>query len=286
MARTIEQGFTELLANLEVSEPQATTLAERQRGVREALSRGLDLVDDFLIGSYRRKTMIAPLNEADVDVFVVLGEKYFAPKGQGILLQFVRRLLRQTYPRSKMGPNGQAVTIGFSDFGMDVVPAFQRPEGGYIIPDVQRRRWIPTDPKVHVELWSEDNERHGGKLVPLIKIIKAWNRQHDKRFRSFHLEALVRDIVSSLSISDYPATVSYFFGRAQERVPLPLQDPAGYGSDLGDYMRGIQLQAAMKRVRTALKLCADAPKLAREGKTAAAFGRWRALFGNCFPRYG
>jgi hypothetical protein len=44
--------------------------------------RGLEVLDSFLTGSYRRSTMIAPLKEADVDVFVVLDAKCYSPMAQ------------------------------------------------------------------------------------------------------------------------------------------------------------------------------------------------------------
>ncbi|MBA3667719.1 MAG: hypothetical protein H0W65_08350 [Sphingomonas sp.] len=55
-------------------------------------------------------------------------------------------------------PDGHAVTITFTDFKVDVVPGFYRTGGGYLIPDTGGPRWISTDPKRHVEIWSEANK--------------------------------------------------------------------------------------------------------------------------------
>ena len=40
------------------------------------MNSGFKILDDFLTGSYARSTMIAPLTEADIDVFVVLDSGY------------------------------------------------------------------------------------------------------------------------------------------------------------------------------------------------------------------
>lgn len=60
--------------------------------------------------------------------------------------------------------------------------------GGYLIPGSIQKRWIETDPKRHVEIWTEANKKHGYKLVPIIKMVKAWNKLHSELLRSFSLE--------------------------------------------------------------------------------------------------
>src|SRR5437763_1167291 len=77
MATTIQQSFLRLRQNLEITGLQESTVSTRQKTVRQVLEAGLTVEDSFLTGSYSRQTMIAPLKEADVDVFVTLDAKYF-----------------------------------------------------------------------------------------------------------------------------------------------------------------------------------------------------------------
>jgi Second Messenger Oligonucleotide or Dinucleotide Synthetase domain len=86
--------------------------------------------------------------------------------------------------------NGQAVTIRFSDFEVDVVPGFNRQGGGYLMPNSITNSWLSTDPKKHVELMAASNKAHNSDLVPLVKMVKAWNKSHSSFFRSFHLMAM------------------------------------------------------------------------------------------------
>ena len=140
--------------------------------------------------------MIAPLAEADIDIFTVLDPRYFhfydgkngGPSG---LLDFVKRTLRRTYTKTPdISRSGQAVTIRFTDFAVDVVPGFVREGGGYLIPDSVRGQWLSTDPKKHVEIFAAANRTHNGNLVPVIKMLKAWNKNNRNFFRSFHVEVL------------------------------------------------------------------------------------------------
>ncbi len=91
---------SELRSNLEITDPQEQTTSTRQKNIRDVIENDFDVLDTFLTGSYRRSTMIAPLAEADVDVFVVLHPKYHSPDGQAKLLQDVQRSLLKTYKQT------------------------------------------------------------------------------------------------------------------------------------------------------------------------------------------
>ena len=146
MPTTIIQGFTKFRANLEITSLQAQTVSTRQQNVRDLVASDFLVSESFLTGSYKRNTMIAPLGQADVDLFVVLHADYFNNYTQVGLLEAVRSSLRKQYPSTpRFSKNGQAVTITFSDFQMDVVPAFYRQGGGYLIPNASRHQWIATD---------------------------------------------------------------------------------------------------------------------------------------------
>ena len=77
MARTIIGAFKELKSNLEISGLQQSIESTRHNSVRQAIENERDVLESFLTGSYSRHTMIAPLKEADIDIFVVLNTDYF-----------------------------------------------------------------------------------------------------------------------------------------------------------------------------------------------------------------
>jgi hypothetical protein len=74
---------------------------------------------------------------------------------------------------------------------------FYRQGGGFLIPNSITNSWLATDPKKHVELVTAANKTHNGDLVPLIKMIKGWNKKHSAFFRSFHLEVLALEVLGS-----------------------------------------------------------------------------------------
>src|SRR5262249_3132169 len=154
-------SFARLRSNLEITDIQSSVVSTRQQTIRRTVANGLIVVDDFLTGSYARSTMISPLSEADIDIFVCLDPSYFyrfnnANGGPSGLLNLARQTIRQTYTTTPdISRNGQAVTIRFSDFVVDVVIGFHRTAGGYIIANSVNNFWLETDPKKHVEIFSE-----------------------------------------------------------------------------------------------------------------------------------
>jgi hypothetical protein len=292
MATTTNQAFLELKENLEITGLQSSTVSTRQTNVREVVEAGLEVLDSFLTGSYARDTMIAPLSEADIDVFVVLKSDYYHQfngqnGGQAGLLDLVKKTLRKTYTRTPdIGRNGQAVTIRFEDFLIDVVPSFNRQGGGFLIPNSITQSWISTDPKKHVEISTEANAAHNGDLVPLIKMIKAWNKNIDRHFRSFHLEVLAWSILNGVTISNFPSGVRFFFDKGRELVSKQNPDPAGYSGDVGSYIAGTaKIQEAVGKFQLAYERAVKAEAYEQRGQTADAMETWRMIIGDYFPAY-
>lgn len=288
MAKTILESFRELKAKLEITELQQSTVSTRQQNVRKAVENEFDVLDSFLTGSYSRHTMIAPLKEADIDVFVVLDRSYHREDGQANLLDKLKRVLKKTYPNTPdISRNGQAVTIQFTDFVVDVVPAFYRKGGGYLIPNSVGQTWIATDPQKHIAIMSSANKAHNGDLVPLIKMIKAWNRNIDRYFNSFHLEVLALQILEGVTISDFPSGMRYFFDKGRNLISKKNPDPASYGGDVGYYLNTQdKINSAISKFTTAYNRALKAEKYESGSNAALAIEEWKKIFGNYLPSYG
>lgn len=287
MATTIDQAFRQFRSNLEITTLQESTVSTRQQNVRDAVAGDFAVLDTFLTGSYRRNTMIAPLSAADIDVFIVLDPKYYSPTNQLTLLSTVMKALKRKYPTTpRIKPDGQAVTITFSDFKVDVVPGFHRNGGGYLIPDARLNRWIQTDPKSHVELWTASNKAHNGSLVPLLKMIKCWNRANGELFGSFHLEVLVRQVMTGVVISDFPSGTRWAFDKMRGKVWSKIADPAGYSDDVAPHLSKAEADKMIAALDRAYRTAVGAESHAASWYMQSAIEGWRSIFGTYFPAYG
>jgi hypothetical protein len=183
----------------------------------------------------------------------------------------VKRTLLKTYTTTPdISRNGQAVTIRFTDFAVDVVIGFNRAGGGYIMANSINNQWLETDPKKHVEISSTANAVHKNQFVPLIKMIKSWNKSHGAFFRSFHLEVLALEAFRGVTISDYPSGLRFFFDKGRALVKLQNKDPAGYGDDIGRYITTGTVEAASKRFENAFNSAVNAEMRANRGDIPGA----------------
>jgi hypothetical protein len=224
---------------------------------------------------------------------VVVLDRDYKQRGPRAVLDLVKKALLVEYPKTpEISRNGQAVTITFSDFVVDVVPAFVRPwwtwDDGWDICDSGSDRWIATNPKRHVGISASANRLHGGQLVPRIKQLKAWNRTVGEPLHSFHVEALAWSIFGrswwwySSQPSDW-ASANYFFKKARGKLREPLHDPAGTGKDVAAYLHGTALDAAVSKVERAYERCVQAEKAFAADDLAAMHEAYDRVFGNYYP---
>ncbi|MGB8347657.1 MAG: hypothetical protein WCD86_22430, partial [Ktedonobacteraceae bacterium] len=210
----------------------------------------------------------------------------FQQDGQGALLDRVKRVLKKYYALSDISRDGQAVTMTFSDFKVDLVPGFPLRGGGYLIPNTQGGTWIETNPKDHERISSMHNLAHNGDMVPLEKMLKRWNREINRYFRSFHLEVLAWDIFNGVPISSFSSGTRYFFDRGRAKIREKNLDPAGYGGNVGYYINNGNVNEAISRFTTAYNRAIKAEEYEAKGKIVDAIGEWRKIFGDTFPAYG
>lgn len=287
MAKTILESFKKLKENLEITGLQHSTVSTRQQNVRKVVENELEVLDSFLTGSYSRYTMIAPLSEADIDIFVILNPSYCEEDGQANLLDRVKRVLLKTYTKTpKISRNGQAVTITFTDFIVDVVPAFYRKGGGFLIPNSIKKEWISTNPNTHGEIMSNENDKHDGNLIPIVKMIKGWNKNINHAFVSFYLELLAIKIFTKVTISDYPSGMRYFFDKGREAIKYKVKDPVEYGGQINGLDNVSTVEEAVSRFETAYNRAKKAEEYEKNGNTESAIGEWKKIFSNYFPSYG
>lgn len=295
MAKTVKQSFSDYASNLNITAPQTSLVASRRKAVVEALNSSLYLHDETpsrLIGSYDRSTLTRYLSEGDVDVMVVLhyGENKSWETSDGTVkaLDAFRRILDDAFPDVEKRRDRNCITMKFQEFRLDVVPAFKYTGGYYNIPDSVRRTWVKTDPFKFQEKVTEVNRTMGGSFVPLIKMIKGWNREVGWPIRSFHLECMMLNRYMGYTQGyTYDSMVKVFF----ENLPALLQG-ATYDPIMNDR---VDTYLDESSTRTRAKAIAAARRAADLSKEAfadtekyeiLAIGEWKQLMGTFFPSYG
>lgn len=212
MPSTVAEAFDDLLSRIELNPTRVALASQRYNAVRETIERALPGKQVRQIGSFQRSTKIRPRDLSDgldVDAIVSFGDAHQrAPAGQGLTprqaMDTVRSALRSNQTYRVMDPYADAptVTLEYSDpdgFKIELVPVFvdriglQPPPGRpapYLV--AKATDWETADYDYDAALISNANRRPeiGGRLVPLIKIVKAHLRSQGVPVSSFHAEIL------------------------------------------------------------------------------------------------
>lgn len=250
----------------------------------------------LLIGSYARSTAVLWIK--DVDVLVLLPEAALERTPHAVLLE-LRKVL-EDYPDAAVSAVGQrrSIRVVFEehDLCLDVVPAVASDglKAPLKVPDRPKEEWIDSDPVGYMDRLSKLNQEHDGKVVRLVKLVKAWRDENMKirRPKSYMLEIMVVKAVVDKEITltgeSWPSTLSQLFAHWAEKYDELMEKGDGvpriYDPQLGHLISGgwtrSEFETFMRRVR-------DADRTAQRGLAAeteeAAADEWRQVFGVCWP---
>jgi len=277
-------------------------------------------------GSFERKTKIQPLD--DIDLMMILNGRDTQVVGGGIFAStYTRRLQCKTrdaplrpfadeygyvnstkilnkirdslgevhqYKKADINKRMQAVTLNLASYAwvFDIVPALKVVDAedstlDYLIPD-GKGAWIRTDPRIDAQNITAINGQHSGRLLPVMRLLKYWNRRGPKStFTSYYFETLVLKVFNqATAITTYRSAVYYFLQNAGPYVWSACSDPKGLGPNLDAGVDWITKQSYTSAMTAAAKSAKQALICEEDGDHKGAIGHWTTVFGTRFPSYG
>jgi hypothetical protein len=200
-----------------------------------------------------------------------------------------KSILQDAYPRTECSIDRNCVTMKLAEFRLDVVPAFRFREGHYKIPDTYREQWLATDPVKFSEEVTRINKNMNNDFIPLIKMMKGWNRNFTKRLRGFHIECIMINHYKNYSESyTFESMVKVFFSSLPDYLNVASHDPIT-GDRVDLYLDNKSLDNKREDFVTRAKKAAELAEEAyndREKYPTVSIGEWKDLFGEFFPAYG
>ncbi|MDX2082655.1 MAG: hypothetical protein SFV53_01530 [Rickettsiales bacterium] len=296
MATTIYQSFEKFRENLEITDNQSEAISNCRKNLVSIFAEShLSLHDQEtrVIGSYARSTLIRPLSAGDVDLMIILhyGNNKESDNAEGTvkILDKFKRILDNKYPDTPKRRDRNCITMELANFKLDVVPAFYNEGGYYKIPDSIDKQWINTNPVKFAEEITRINKAMGGSFVPLIKMVKAWNKANGDFLNGYHIECLMYHRYNLYKEGyTYDSMLKNFF----ENLPNYLQnnclDPIKFGSVdsyLGSYFDDSR-KYAIKKAEKAKEISALASQKSASGYIESSIKLWKELLGGYFPTYG
>lgn len=295
---TVDQSFQKLLSNLEPTEIQR----QRIRTTRETINSVLDNDDritlntqqqpSFLTGSYARNTIIRPIDDIDLYVRVHYG-MHAMDKSPLSILRLIAASIRDRYHRNtRVDVDSPCVVVRFRDYKFEVVPAVVYDDAPYLydIPAPGSKTWMQCYPNVPSKWLSSCNHVNNGMFIPMIKILKQWNRTQKIGLKSFHLEMLTERVFSAIAeIRSYPQGIAdwmycvkeWIFGNDRPFIPEPGHAYKHVDEYL--YQNRILLFRMRRRLEAYLKKAERAWDFHVRGRSGAAKRIYRGLLGPMFP---
>lgn len=294
---TGKESFEKMLSNLEPTQRQREAIQKKRENIDSVIKRHprIHLAESsqpsFLTGSYKRNTLIRPID--DVDLYVVVHYGLHAKNQPPIkVMRLIAAALKTRYSDStSIRVDTPCIVVKFFSYKFEVVPAvfYSDDPERYMIPK-NAREWTDCFPKLPDKWLTSSNQANNGMFVPTIKILKQWNRNNNVGLESFHLELLTERVFNTVTtINDYPQAVFewmwYVRQWLNENNSPFVPEPVNLYPFVDNYLysRRPKLFYVRKKLEIGLKRSDRAYNFYLSGKEKRAQGIWHSMFGNMFP---
>ena len=133
----------------------------------------------YIVGSVGRQTAIKGSSDLDIlfdlpsDVFTQYDN--YSSNGQSALIQDVKAVLQERYPKTDISGDGQVVVIAFDKYTVELVLGFSNSDGSFKYPDTHDGgSWKTTDPIPEQDECQNCDNASGGIFFDVCHMIRSW----------------------------------------------------------------------------------------------------------------
>src|SRR6516164_3493878 len=298
---SVDGAFKELLRRIEPDPIRVALASQRYNALEPFIEEALPGKRLHTVGAFQRRTKIrtADLSEQlDIEALISFGpfSQSSAPDKEGFIpsrvLQIVRLAL-QPNDGWRVAPqeNGKpTLRLEYSDqIAIELRPAFEDHEQQYgsdrpncYVVGRSLFTWIPADYDYDTRTIAELDAKTEKKLIPTIKLIKAFFRNASIPLNSFHTEILVANTLPRL-VSEWKAfTVGYqhLFAGCLNEISKIVTGAAVLRGSLSPPVDSAVGHTALSSIATFLSRCSGtAWQLCKTNSVE----HWHEFFGRPFP---
>lgn len=329
MAKSVNDAFNEFNTNTVNLDPTRTAKARGSRDwLITQLTNLPSKIDDFpslydgmhiKFGSFARNTKIRPLD--DIDLILTFGaqgssyETILSGKDYKIIVPETAKDLRKLcdkvnilnstrvvnklvsslnnidqYKSAEIHRRQEAATLKLNSYewNFDIVPAFYTDTQYYLIPD-GKGGWKATDPRIDQNRVSAINQKHGGKILQIIRTLKYWNKTASMPtigsylFENLALKYFDKDDTEVSKWIDI--NIINFWDYLKDEIFNPVLDPKGFQGDINCLIYEDRKKISAKAKDAYIKGYNAYKIETEEINQEKAINKWREIFGNEFPKY-
>lgn len=244
-----------------------------------------DTAHTLQIGSYGRHTAIDGISDLDM-AFAIPKAKFDHYKSLGAdgpktMLNDVKDSLRKRYDNgTKIKVDGQIVGVFFSNYHVEVLPAYEDADGHFTHGDTNTGEWKLTKPRPEIQAVNDLNGQTNRNLKDACKTVRAWRNQVGLKMGDLLIDTLVynffneHDDYDNATFKDYPkmfvSLFSYLGGLAEQE----------YWYAPGSNQRVKCKSKFQPKAKKAARRCQEAVDETEENKKIKL---WKKVFGRKFP---
>lgn len=288
MPRDITQGFNDFYDKLKTSAAETVAAKSHRASVEACLKSNFGLNRFTRIGSFGNGTNINA--HSDVDYLACLPTSALTETSTASLVK-VKNALDARFPNTGVKVSTPAVVCPFGTYKSEdtevVVADYIREENGFKVYEIAdgNNGWMEVSPDAHNCYVSTVDKKHGGKVKPLIRFIKAWKYYRDVPIKSFYLEMRVAKYADAESSIVYDIDVKNILAMLEDNELAAMQDPMGVAGYIYPCTTEAFKQDALSKLITAATRAKKAREAEENRDTKMAFDWWRQLYNDKFPTY-
>lgn len=289
---TVSNRFNTFLNNITLTDTQKAAGAARRGAVVKALNAfywnsSSETDNSIYIGSWGKLTRIRP--PRDVDVLFKLPKSVYdrfqlrSGNKQSQLLQEVKGVLLAKFPNTDIRGDGPVVKIPFSEYNVELAPAFTLQNGRYWVCSTSNGgEYKEADHSAELDLIKRSAEKTNGNTRQLIRMMKRWQGYCGVPIKSFWIELIACEFLEKYEHKDKSSTyydymvrdfLKYLEGKRNSNLYAP-----------GTYEQMYIGEAWFSKAQTA-RLRADKACNLEGTDPAAAGDEWQKIFGTDIPKY-
>ena len=195
------------------------------------------LVKILFGGSISKKTFIE--GASDVDALIILDKDRYKNSNPKDIQKHFLEMLQRRFPNNEIIKGELAVTLKFSDYEIQLLPALQD-NGKIRIANKDSTKWsAPINIAAFTERLTKTNKINGNKVVPVIKLAKSLfsGMPDGYQLSGYHVEALGVDAFSTYNgrYTLYDMT-KHLLNYSVKRILSPMNDVTGQSGTIDGYL--------------------------------------------------
>lgn len=288
MPRDIDQGFDDFHNKIKTSAAETAAAKSHRSSIEACLRNNFGLNRFTRIGSFGNGTNIS--GYSDVDYLACLPKSSLTITSTASLVK-VRNALDARFPITGVTVSTPAVVCPFGTYKSEdteiVVADYIKENNGFKVYEIADANggWMEVSPDAHNYYVAEVDKKHGGKVKPLIRFLKAWKYFRDVPITSFYLEMRVAKYADGEFSIVYDIDVKRILAMLRDNELAAMQDPMGVAGYIYPCKTNAFKQDALSKLRTAATRAEKAREAEENGDTKTAFDWWRLLYNDKFPNY-